>query len=81
MTSSNVRWETVSKLWANQGFYRAVKPAAAETLFVRHVAKLQQEEARHARTVAAEVCILCPYAAAPHRLQQALCGKALPAAS
>lgn len=60
MTSSNVRWETVSKLWANQGFYRAVKPAAAETLFVRHVTKLQKEEAQLARTAAAEVRPCCP---------------------
>lgn len=55
VTSSNVRWESVSKVWASQPFYRAVKPAAAETLFVRHVAKLQQEEAQYDRICAAEV--------------------------
>lgn len=55
VTSSNVRWESVSKVWASQPFYRAVKPAAAETLFVRHVAKLQQEEAQYDRICAAEL--------------------------
>ena len=55
VTTSNVRWETVSKVWANQPFYRAVSPGAAETLFVRHIARLQRAEAQYDRLCAAEV--------------------------
>eukprot|EP00892_Ulva_mutabilis_P003427 jgi/Ulvmu1/1456/UM011_0186.1 len=55
VTQSNVRWEAVSKMWANQAFYRAVSPGVAETLFVRHVARLQQAEVQHTRICAAEL--------------------------
>lgn len=55
VTTSSVSWEAASKTWAGQPWYKAIKPGAAETLFVRHVAKLQQEEAEHSRILAAEV--------------------------
>ena len=60
VTTSNVRWETVSKVWAGQPFFRRVSPGAAETLFVRHIARLQQAEAQYNRLCAAEVRTLLP---------------------
>lgn len=56
VTTSRVSWNNIKKAWQREAFFRAVDPAAAETLFTRHVAKLQQDEAADARERAAEVC-------------------------
>lgn len=55
VTTSQVSWNSISKAWSKEAFFRAVEPAAAETLFTRHVAKLQQDEAADARERAADV--------------------------
>lgn len=48
-------WESIQKAWQREAFFRAVDPSAAETLFTRHISKLQQDEAVDARERAAEV--------------------------
>lgn len=55
VTTSQVSWNSIKKAWAREAFFRAVDEAAAETLFTRHVAKLQQDEAADARQRAADV--------------------------
>jgi hypothetical protein len=69
VTSSKVTWRSIKAAWGSERFFKAVNPAAAETLFVRHVSKLQQDEAeeqrRRAAEVRCEVLVTCVSAAAP----------------
>jgi hypothetical protein len=55
-----VTWRSIQAAWAREPFFQAVRPAAAETLFVRHIAKLQQAEAEDKKAAAAEVRRLHP---------------------
>jgi hypothetical protein len=66
VTSSRVSWDVVKKQWEREAFFRAVDPFTAETLFTRHLAKLQQDEAADARARAAEVRISVTVSIAMH---------------
>eukprot|EP01025_Chloroclados_australasicus_P026473 TRINITY_DN2632_c0_g1_i1.p1 TRINITY_DN2632_c0_g1~~TRINITY_DN2632_c0_g1_i1.p1 ORF type:complete len:373 (-),score=62.89 TRINITY_DN2632_c0_g1_i1:434-1444(-) len=55
ISSDTLSWEAAQEIWGKEPFFKAVNINAAETLFVRHIAKLQKAEAAIAHAEAAEI--------------------------